>query len=42
MFYMQEIKKLGENIKNNNEIPKEEKKKAANLLGKLAQLLAMY
>jgi hypothetical protein len=42
MFYIEAIKRLSENIKNNSEIPEEEKKKAANLLGELARLLAMY
>jgi hypothetical protein len=39
---MQEIKKLSENIKNNNEILPEEKEKAANILGELAFLLSIY
>jgi hypothetical protein len=42
MFYLQKIKKLYECIKNNNEIPQEEKEKAKELLDKLSCLLALY
>lgn len=42
MFYLQTIKNLGASIKNNDEIPAEEKAKAQQLLGELARLLALY
>ena len=42
MFYMDCIKRLNESIKNNNEIPKEEKQEAAELLQRLANLLWRY
>ena len=42
MFYLNTIKNLIENIKNNNEIPENEKEKAIELLGNLARLLALY
>lgn len=42
MFYLQAIKRLYEHIKNNNEIPKDEKAKALGLLNELSRLLAVY
>lgn len=42
MFYLQTLKKLYENIKANNEIPKEEKEKAEKLINELTHLLALY
>lgn len=42
MFYLQTIKKLYEQVKNNNEIPEEEKAKAKQLLEDLSRLLAIY
>lgn len=42
MFYLQTIKKLYDHIKNNNEIPHDEKEKAKKLLDELSRLLAMY
>lgn len=42
MFYLQTLKKLYEHIKNNKEIPEEEKAKAKNLVEELTRLLAVY
>lgn len=42
MFYIQEIKKLVENIKKNPEISADEKIKAINLLDEVARLLVLY
>lgn len=42
MFYLETIKKLYGSIKNNSEIPQEEKKTAEELLTKLSNLLMLY
>ena len=42
MFYLQTIKRLYENIKNNSEISEEDKTRAKELLDELARLLAVY
>lgn len=42
MFYLQTIKNLYESVKNNDEIPQEEKEKVKELLDKLSNILAMY
>lgn len=42
MFYLQTIKRMYEHIKNNAEIPQEEKNKALELLNELSSLLALY
>jgi hypothetical protein len=42
MSYLETIKKLNENIKNNPEITEEEKAQAKELLNKLTSLLATY
>lgn len=41
-MYLQTIKFLNESIKNNREIPAEEKEKASALLGELARIVALY
>lgn len=42
MSYLQTIKRLYENIKNNSEISEEDKAKAKELLNELSRLLAVY
>ena len=42
MFYLQNIKNLIESVKNNNELPSDDKEKAIKLLNELASLLALY
>lgn len=42
MFYLQTIKKLYEHVKNNNEIPQDEKIKVKKLLDELSRVLALY
>lgn len=40
--YLETIKRMIESVKNNSEMPQEEKEKALKLLGELANLLALY
>lgn len=42
MFYLQTIKSLYESVKNNEEIPQEEKEKVRELIKELSNILAMY
>lgn len=42
MSYLQTIKRLYENIKNNSEISEEDKVRAKELLNELSRLLAVY
>lgn len=42
MSYLQTIKRLYENIKNNNEISGKDKARAKELLDELARILAEY
>ena len=42
MFYLSAIQRLLEAVKNNNSIPVGERKKAQDLLGELARILAKY
>jgi hypothetical protein len=42
MSYLQTIKRLYENIKNNSEISEKDKARAKELLDELARLLAVY
>lgn len=42
MFYLETIKKLYESVKNNHEIPEEEKEQIKELLNRLSNLLALY
>lgn len=42
MFYLSAIQRLLEAVKNNNSIPVGERKKAQDLLGELAHILAKY
>jgi hypothetical protein len=42
MFYLDIIKRMSEDVKNNADISEEDKAKAKLLLGELSNLLAMY
>ena len=42
MSYLETIKRLNESIKNNPEIPEEDKAKAKELLNELSRIVAFY
>ena len=42
MFYLLTIKKLYEHVKNNTEIPADEKSKVKKLLDEVSRILALY
>lgn len=42
MFYVETLKRLNEHVKNNDEIPAEDKEKAKKIIEELLSLLALY